>query len=193
MGVCLYLLGRSKEAIQALDKALALDSSLNWVNQAKGLVLESLGQTEEAQKAHDQALRDLSDPKAYLARGRDYVGLRAYDRAIQDFKKALELSPDLPDAYNELAWLYVDRLNDNLEEATELAQKGVQLAKQKGDELLEGQILDTLGWIYYKRGMVETALPLLEEAAHRHPEQLEVLDRLEACRSSRPISLATTG
>jgi Flp pilus assembly protein TadD len=127
-------------------------------------------------------LQNPSDPEAYLNRGREYANLGAYDHAEQDFRKALELKHDLPEAYNELAWLYTEYLNDKLEEATELAQKGVQLAQRQPDKTLEGHIRDTLGWAYYKRGMVEEALLELEEAARLQPEDLMIQDHLEMCR-----------
>jgi tetratricopeptide (TPR) repeat protein len=182
LAICLYRVGRDREAIEALEKGIALESELTWVNVLKAFVLERLGRAVEAQQAHEQALGDPSNPRAYLERGRIYEALGANDRAVQDLQKALELDPEFVDAYNSLAWHSVNYLNDNLEEATELAQKGSQLAKQQGDKTVEGNILDTLGWIYCKRDMIEKAFPLLEEARHLVPESLELEDHLAVCR-----------
>ena len=67
------------------NACLAQDSGLSWAYVVKGLALENLGRTEEAQRAHDQALENPSDPKAYLIRGEEYTQMGAYDRAIRDF------------------------------------------------------------------------------------------------------------
>ncbi len=185
LGTVLYGLGRYEEALQAVDRGFAFDPSMTWARNLRALILERMGSPEEAQKAHREALKDRLDPRAYVERGGEYSSLGAYELAILDFKEALRLKGDFVEAYNSLAWLYVDSLNDHLEEATELAEKAVELArkKEKEDEMLEGKTLDTLGWSYYKRGMLEKALPLLEEAARLNPESLEIEDHLETCAS----------
>jgi tetratricopeptide (TPR) repeat protein len=179
LAICLYRLDRYSEALDSVKKGLTLDPHLTWVYALKSLVSERLDMTKEAAEAHDQALSDPSTPRAYLDRGQAYAELGAEDRASQDNKKALELDPKFADAYNNLAWLYLNSPKRDLEKAATLAQKAVELMDPP-----DGSILDTLGWIYFKRGLVEKAVPLLEQAAHLDPEDLEIQDHLAICRET---------
>jgi tetratricopeptide (TPR) repeat protein len=60
-------------------------------------------------------------------------------------------------AANNLAWLHTER-DQNLDLALQLAQR----AKQRLSS--DPRVNDTLGWIYYKKDLVEQAIPLLEES-----------------------------
>ena len=63
-------------------------------------------------------------------------------------------------AANNLAWLYVSS-NRNLDQALQLAQTA---AKQLGEV---PQVNDTLGWIYYRKGMFEPAVRHLEKSIQK--------------------------
>ena len=58
-------------------------------------------------------------------------------------------------ALNNLAYLLA---RDNPDEAVKLAQQAVELAPENAD------VQDTLGWVYYRKGLYSAALPYLQAA-----------------------------
>ncbi len=78
------------------------------------------------------------------------------------YKQALDLDPKAAVAANNLAWSYADS-GENLDAALELAQT----AKAALPDL--PQIDDTLGWVYYKKGLAALAVNFLGDAAKRGP------------------------
>jgi len=80
------------------------------------------------------------------------------DDAIESYEEALRANPDLPAVANNLAALLADYRSDSssLERALELAS---QFSKSENPAFV-----DTLGWVYYRLGNYEEAIPLLEKA-----------------------------
>src|SRR5215471_13192294 len=48
--------------------------------------------------------RQGDDPKAYLDRGNVYLDAKEYDKAIVEYTRAIELNPNLAEAYNNRAY-----------------------------------------------------------------------------------------
>ncbi len=80
------------------------------------------------------------------------------DEANKEYRKVLALSPKHPLAANNLAANLADG-GGNLDEALKFAQ----IAREAAPE--EPSVGDTLGWIYYKKGLIDTAYPLIADAA----------------------------
>ena len=78
------------------------------------------------------------------------------------FEAILERHPKAAAAANNLARLYADRGQD-LDRALTLAL----LAREQMPE--EAQVDDTLGWVYYKKGLPESATPELERSVQKQP------------------------
>jgi tetratricopeptide (TPR) repeat protein len=83
-----------------------------------------------------------------------------YAAAVDNYKKALEKDPNALIAANNLAWLYAVQkdLNGNLDEAVRLAQGVVQQSPNVAG------FIDTLGWVYYQKGLHAAAVDQLEKA-----------------------------
>ncbi|MFW5908848.1 MAG: tetratricopeptide repeat protein, partial [Desulfosalsimonas sp.] len=71
--------------------------------------------------------------------------------AIPHYRKALEINPDFVAAANNLAYVLAER-DENLNEALELAER----AKEKLPD--DPRVADTLGWVYYKMGLYDSAI-----------------------------------
>ena len=80
------------------------------------------------------------------------------------YQKVLTLNAHAAVAANNLAWLYVSS-NRNLDEALQLAQTALQ---QLPDE---PHVLDTLGWIYYRKDMASPGRPLPREERAEESER----------------------
>ena len=85
------------------------------------------------------------------------IGPVAQD-AIAAYEKALDANENLPAVANNLAALLADYRSDraSFERAYELAAQF-----EKSDN---PAFIDTLGWVYYRLGETQKALPLLEKA-----------------------------
>ena len=65
-------------------------------------------------------------------------------------------------AANNLAWLYADA-GDNLDTALTLIQTAMAQAPDRAE------LIDTLGWVYYKKNLPELAIPLFESCVKKEP------------------------
>ena len=82
-----------------------------------------------------------------------------------DFLKALDLSPDQPYVLNYLGYSWVDR-GTNVDKGMELIKKAVDLRPNDGD------IVDSLGWAYYRQSKYPEATTELERAVERNVRAL---------------------
>lgn len=98
-----------------------------------------------------------------------------YDRAMaaekiskldvmeQDLRKVIRIKPDYAHAYNALGYTLADR-TDRLAEAEELLGKALALAPD------DGFILDSMGWLYFRKGDLAKAQETLERAYKSRPD-----------------------
>lgn len=86
-------------------------------------------------------------------------------------KRTLELNPDHADAHNYLGYLYAE-IGINLDEALEHVKKALE------SEQNNGFFLDSLGWVYYKKGLYDKAIEELEKAILLVPPDPVIFDHL---------------
>lgn len=98
-----------------------------------------------------------------------------YDRAMaaervdrldvleSDLRRVIEMKPDYAHAYNALGYTLADR-TDRIDEAYELIAKALKLSPE------DPFILDSLGWVQYRRGNLEDALKSLRLAYDTRPD-----------------------
>jgi tetratricopeptide (TPR) repeat protein len=84
--------------------------------------------------------------------------------AEKQYRQVLAIDSHAAVAANNLAWIYVasDR---QLDDALQLAQTAYQTLPDDPD------VNDTLGWILYKKKLAAKALPYLEKATAKHPDE----------------------
>jgi tetratricopeptide (TPR) repeat protein len=98
-----------------------------------------------------------------------------YDRAMSaervgkldvleaDLRRVIELKPDYAHAYNALGYTLADRA-ERLDEAYALIEKALKLSPE------DPFILDSLGWVQYRRGNFDEALKNLKSAYGSRPD-----------------------
>ncbi len=98
-----------------------------------------------------------------------------YDRAMaaekidkldvmeQDLRKVIRIKPDYAHAYNALGYTLADR-TDRLAEAEDLLNKALSLAPE------DPFILDSVGWLYYRKGNLDKAQEFLDHAYKNRPD-----------------------
>jgi tetratricopeptide (TPR) repeat protein len=92
--------------------------------------------------------------------------LKHFDAARDAYEKVLTVAPNVPFALNNLAVLYSEHFGQ-LDKAYDLAMKAKEAAN-------DPHIADTLGWILFKRGDYNGALPLLQDGAAKLPTLPEI-------------------
>jgi len=91
----------------------------------------------------------------------EMLGNRA--EARKHYEQVMQLDNSAPVAANNLAYLYAEE-GGNLDVALQLAQT----AKRRLPD--NPAISDTVGWVYYKKGLPGLAIPLFEEALTKAPD-----------------------
>src|SRR5260370_3136400 len=78
--------------------------------------------------------------------------------AVDNYREALAQDGNATFAANNLAWLYAVYGKGNMDEAVRLAQSAVQTNPEVPS------FVDTLGWVYYKKGLYAAAAEQLKKA-----------------------------
>jgi tetratricopeptide (TPR) repeat protein len=117
---------------------------------------------EARQQFEGIAQREPKSVGAYIMIGTIFDAQNRPDDAARAYRRALELDPGAPVAANNLAYGYAER-NENLEEALALARAAAERLKDQPD------ILDTLGWIYYRKNQTSDAISHFDAAVAKDP------------------------
>jgi tetratricopeptide (TPR) repeat protein len=120
--------------------------------------------TEATKKLPDQAQLHF-----FLGNMQDHVGDR--DGTIASMKKVLEIDHDHIQALNFLAYIYAETGRD-LAEAEKMARRALDLQPD------DGYILDTLGWVLFKRGQYKESVRALEAAYKIQPNEAVIAEHL---------------
>jgi tetratricopeptide (TPR) repeat protein len=99
-GYALIQLGRSEEAIEAIDNYISLVPNINQSSKVssflyqKGIALKNLGRYQEAINVIDQAL-ELNPKNAEIMneKGVILINLKRYDEALETFNQTLKINP----------------------------------------------------------------------------------------------------
>ena len=84
-------------------------------------------------------------------------------KALSYYEQALALDPGMPVAANNLAWMYAET-GENLDMALQLAQAAARRLPNNP------AIQDTLGWIYYKKGLATLAIAPFQKSIELEPK-----------------------
>lgn len=112
-----------------------------------------------------------ADWRFYYVRGIAYERAGEWPKAEADFKRALELNPDQPQVLNYLGYSWID-MDMHLDEALEMIETAVEA------QPMDGYIIDSLGWAFYKLGRLDEAVETLERAVMLLPSDPEINDHL---------------
>lgn len=93
------------------------------------------------------------------------------EKTIESMEAVIALNPDHVQALNYLAYTFAE-LNRDLDRAEKLVRKALSF------EPNDGYILDTLGWILFKKGEYENAIKYLEQAHRLQPEESIIAEHL---------------
>jgi predicted Zn-dependent protease len=109
-----------------------------------------------------------ADPKsvpALLLLAQSLVATGRTGEAMPRYRHILEMDPNNANALNDLAYLMADS-GENLDLALSYAQRGMRYTT---DPLLKTSLADTLGWIYVKKNMTDSALQTFRNLVRSDP------------------------
>lgn len=159
-GVVLVALGKSEDATRSFEKALALDAGSARAMVGLGTVKARAGDVAGAIEILDRATAE-QDPDrtaAYLA-AQLVQSQSRLDEAVQRLRAIVATTPAQASARNDLAWILADR-GEDLDTALQLARDAARMQPSP-------EVLDTLGWVHYRRGEYDAALQAFEGALNQ--------------------------
>ena len=176
LGLCLAMLGRPEEALQAVDRALEVNPRYVEAHLNRAVLLNDLGRFDDAQSAFASAEEhgqpDESGYPAMVANrlanthfrlGNDYRAAGALNEAIAQYHRALELRPSFADVRLALGRALTEA--SRYEDATVVLDE--VLATRPG--WLDAMLLR--GLAAYLAGDLDGADRIWSEAGERHREE----------------------
>jgi tetratricopeptide (TPR) repeat protein len=147
-----------------LKRALELDPSYAAASYALATLYANTKQTDRAIAEYQKALSHNENGSTYALIGMLEESRSNFDAAEKAYRKALQLDQNSAVAANNLAWIIATRGSGNLDEAATLAQGVVQRYPN-----MPG-FVDTLGWVYHKKGLYAAAAEQLQKAVAREAD-----------------------
>jgi tetratricopeptide (TPR) repeat protein len=179
LGVCYQRLGRAKDAVKMLERAVVETPWNPAIRVRLAQALRAAGEADAAQKQFDAVVKAFEmivsqTPESVEAR-LDFAGVLSQigrtDEAEREYKKALELDPKSAVALNNLAYMWAEK-GTHLDEALEMVRKALEIEPDSG------VYIDSLGWVYYQQGHYADALRELDRAVRLEPPNAEIYDHV---------------
>lgn len=154
-------------AIGMLDglQDLSLDQ-MAGVAQAKASLLNQAKRHQEAYDLLEKTVASYPNtPEVIYDYAMTAERLQRLDVMERELRKLIQMRPDFAPAYNALGYTLADR-NIKLDEAQTLIEKALALRPN------DHYILDSMGWVHYRRGELDKAVDYLKRAytAQTDPE-----------------------
>lgn len=181
-----YLLknqGKMQQSLALLKKALEKDKKAPpQVHSMYASLIEEGGDATQAMNIMKEAVKlypEEAQVQFYYGTLLDKVGDKS--QVIATMKEVLRINPNHVQGMNYLAYTWAEQ-NDNLEDAEKLVRKALKL------EPHDAYIMDTLGWVLYKRGHFDDAAKVLEEAFKLQPTVGVIAEHLGDVYSKKTLS-----
>ena len=160
------------QAVRMLENAISRDPKDVDLYIYMGSFHEEMEQFNDALAIFNKGLSISPDnPSLHFYIGVVYDKMGQSDLSLKQMKTVIRLDPDNPNALNYLGYTYADK-GIKLDEAEAMIVKA--LSKKPND----GYITDSLGWVYYQKGMFEKALSYLQKAVVLVPDDPLILEHL---------------
>lgn len=157
---------------QSVDKAIEKLDAIEDLNteqqiiviQSQAALLAKAKRNQEAFDLLDKAIRNLPNTPELVY---DYAlaaeRIKKLDLMESELRKAIAAKPDFAAAYNALGYSFADR-NIKLDEALKLIEKALSISPN------DHYMLDSLGWVHYRKGNLDKAITYLQQAYNVNPD-----------------------
>src|ERR1700686_3544488 len=140
-------------------RTLEIDGNYLAAYSALGALFVNTNQQERAIQEYQKIVeRRPESAAAYTLIGMLEMNRQNFDAAADYYRKALARDENAVFAANNLAWIYAVYGKGNMDEAVRLAQSAVQASPEVPS------FVDTLGWVYYMKGLYGAAAEQLKKA-----------------------------
>ena len=109
--------------------------------------------------------------RLHFALGALYDESKDKDKTIEHMRKAIELNPEYAEALNYLGYTYAD-MDVELDQAEQLIIRALEI------EPNDGFYIDSLGWVYYRKGDYRRAIEQLEKAVRLVVDDPVIIEHL---------------
>ncbi|MEW8058465.1 MAG: tetratricopeptide repeat protein [Candidatus Thiodiazotropha endolucinida] len=155
-------LNQARETLQRLRITQSAHEVRFYIIEAE--LMREARDFETAHQIYTKALDLFEDNTDLLyARGLNAADLRRIDLLENDLRKILASQPKHADALNALGYTLADQ-TDRLEEAKDYIEQALALKPESP------AILDSMGWVEFRMGNLESALEFLNKAATISPD-----------------------
>ncbi len=159
-----WISGDPEKSESVLKRAIEVEPGRLRGYQLLGQLYARQKRLDEARKQFEELLtRDSTSIPAQTMVGMIHEAQGRVGDAEKSYQRVLGINPRSAVAANNLAWIYVAS-NRELDAALRLAQTAAELLVD------EPNVNDTLGWIYVKKDLPARAVPVLEAAVKKVPD-----------------------
>jgi|CXWL01.1.fsa_nt_gi tetratricopeptide (TPR) repeat protein len=162
---------RNKEAEGLLAKSLARQP-LSEIFEALAAHYEREGRLAEAIDLLTTALaKKPKDEVLLYALGSIYDRKGDIEQSLQKMRTLLDINPEHANAMNFIGYILADKGID-IVEAERLLTRALEIKPDNGS------FLDSLGWVYFRKGDMERAVTALEKASSLAPGEPTIIEHL---------------
>jgi tetratricopeptide (TPR) repeat protein len=165
-------LGDQEKAAEVVESAISFRDDIPQFYAFYAALLDELKRYRKAIRLLKSAVSKFPSHTQilfFLGSMHDRVG--ETDKTIEHLKRVIEIDENHVQALNYLAFTYAEK-NMNLADAEVLARKALS-AKPN-----DGYILDTMGWVFFKKGEISKAVKYLEAAYKNANDESVIAEHL---------------
>jgi tetratricopeptide (TPR) repeat protein len=107
----------------------------------------------------------------HYALGVIYEKTNRLSESVKEMEMVLAIDPDNAEALNFIGYSYADR-GMNLEEAEKMIVKALKIKPDNG------YLIDSLGWVHFKKNQLSSAVKYLKQALELLPDDVNIIEHM---------------